>query len=74
MVTEGIVKNGKLARVYRKGKEIAKGKISEIKRFKDDVSEVRAGYECGITLNNFADFEPADIIECFEILEIRPEL
>lgn len=74
MVTEGIVKNGKLARVYRKGKEIAKGKISEIKRFKDDVLEVRAGYECGITLNNFADFEPADIIECFEILEIRPEL
>ena len=74
MVTEGIVKNGKLARVYRKGKEIAKGKISEIKRFKDDVSEVRAGYECGITLNNFADFEPSDIIECFEILEIRPEL
>lgn len=74
MVTEGIVKNGKLARVYRKGREIAKGKISEIKRFKDDVSEVRAGYECGITLNNFADFEPADIIECFEILEIRPEL
>lgn len=74
MVTEGIVKNGKFARVFRKGKEISKGRVAEIKRFKDDVAEVRAGYECGITLNNFSDFEPGDVIECFEILEIRPEL
>lgn len=74
MVTEGIIKRDKFARVFRKGKEISKGRISEIKRFKDDVTEVRAGYECGITLNNFADFEPSDIIECFEILEIRPDL
>lgn len=74
MVTEGLVKKDKFARVFRKGKEIAKGRVSEIKRFKDDVTEVKAGYECGITLNNFSDFEPQDIIECFEILEIRPEL
>ena len=74
MVTEGIVKREKLARVFRKGKEIAKGRIDDIKRFKDDVSEVKAGYECGISINNFADFEPQDIIECFEILEIRPDL
>lgn len=74
MVTEGIAKNGKFARVFRKGKEISKGRVAEIKRFKDDVAEVRAGYECGITLNNFSDFEPGDVIECFEILEIRPEL
>lgn len=74
MVTEGIVKREKLARVFRKGREIAKGRIDDIKRFKDDVSEVKAGYECGISINNFADFEPQDIIECFEILEIRPDL
>ena len=74
MVTEGIIKRDKFARVFRKGKEISKGRISEIKRFKDDVTEVRAGYECGITLKKFADFEPSDIIECFEILEIRPDL
>lgn len=75
MVIEGLVKNGKFARVFRKNKEISsRGRISEIKRFKDDVAEVRAGYECGITLNNFSDFETGDIIECFEILEIRPEL
>lgn len=74
MVTEGMVKRDKFARVFRKGKEISKGKISDLKRFKDDVSEVRAGYECGISLNNFNEFEPQDIIECFEILEIRPDL
>ena len=74
MVTEGVVKRDKFARVFRKGKEISKGKISDIKRFKDDVSEVRAGYECGISLNNFEDFETGDIIESFEILEIRPDL
>ncbi len=74
MVTEGTVKRDKYARVFRKGKEISKGRISDIKRFKEDVSEVRAGYECGIALNNFDGFEPGDVIECFEILEIRPDL
>ncbi len=74
MVTEGIIKRDKFARVFRKGKEISKGKVSDLKRFKDDVSEVRAGYECGISLHNFNEFESGDIIECFEILEIRPDL
>lgn len=74
MVTEGIIKRDKFARVFRKGKEISKGRVSDLKRFKDDVSEVRAGYECGISLNNFNEFEPGDQIECFEILEIRPDL
>ena len=74
MVTEGIIKRDKFARVFRKGKEISKGRVSDLKRFKDDVSEVRAGYECGISLNNFNEFEPGDLIECFEILEIRPDL
>lgn len=74
MVTEGIIKREKFARVFRKGKEIAKGKISDLKRFKDDVSEVRAGYECGLSMNNFNEFEPSDIVECFEIVEIRPDL
>lgn len=74
MVTEGLVKRDKFARVFRKGREISKGKIFDIKRFKDDVSEVRAGYECGISLNNFDEFETGDVIECFEILEIRPDL
>ncbi len=74
MVTEGLVKRDKFSRVFRKGKEVASGKISALKRFKDDVAEVRAGYECGLSMNNFDEFEPGDIVECFEILEIRPEL
>lgn len=74
MVTEGIIKRDKFARVYRKGKELAKGKVSDLKRFKEDATEVRAGYECGLSMNNFDEFEAGDQVECFEILEIRPEL
>lgn len=74
MVTEGVIKRDKFARVFRKGKELAKGKIYDLKRFKDDVSEVRAGYECGLSMNNFDEFETGDQVECFEILEIRPDL
>lgn len=74
MVTEGMVKRDKFLRIYRKSKEIAKGKIADIKRFKDDVAEVRAGYECGIGVSGFNDYEIGDIFECFEILEVRPDL
>lgn len=74
MVTEGIVKREKNVRVLRAGKEISKGKVSDLKRFKDDVSEVRAGYECGMSVSGFSDYQPGDIFECFEILEIRPDL
>ncbi len=74
MVTEGHIKRDKYARVHRNGAEIAKGRIGDLKRFKDDASEVRAGYECGITVTGFNDYQPGDIIECFEILEIHPEL
>ncbi len=74
MVTEGTIKRDKLARVWRGDKELAKGRIVALKRFKEDASEVRAGYECGISLNNFDEFESGDVIECFEILEIRPDL
>ncbi len=74
MVTEGIIKRDKLARVFRKDKEIAKGRVGDLKRFKDDASEVRAGYECGMNVTGFSDYQVGDIIECFEILEIRPDL
>lgn len=74
MVTEGIVKRDKYVRVMRSGKEVAKGKVADLKRFKEDVSEVRAGYECGISLSGFGDYQTGDIFECFEILEIRPDL
>lgn len=74
MVTEGIVKRDKHVRVLRAGKEISKGRVADLKRFKEDVSEVRAGYECGMSVSGFSDYQPGDIFECFEILEIRPDL
>ena len=53
---------------------IWKGTISSLKRFKDDVQEVRAGFECGIGLSDFQDLKPGDIIETYEDREIERKL
>ena len=50
------------------------GKISGLRRFKDDVKEVAEGFECGISLEGFNDVKEGDIIECFEIEEIKTKL
>ena len=69
-VTEGkMMRNGK-AKVIRAKKEIWKGTFGSLKRFKDDVREVLQGYECGINLNGFDEFEVGDIIECAEVVEV----
>ena len=69
-VTEGkMVRNGK-AKVLRNKKEIWKGTFGSLKRFKDDVREVLQGYECGINLNGFDEFEVGDVIECAEVVEV----
>jgi translation initiation factor IF-2 len=69
-VLEGkLMRNGK-AKVIRAKKEIWKGTIAGLKRFKDDVREVMQGYECGINLNGFDEFEPGDLIEVSEVVEI----
>jgi translation initiation factor IF-2 len=65
-VTEGrIVRGG--ARVWRGGKTIATDRIESLRRFRDDVREVAAGFECGIALANFHDIQEGDILECFSI-------
>ena len=70
-VLEGkLMRNGK-AKVIRAKKEIWKGTIAGLKRFKDDVREVMQGYECGINLNGFDEFEPGDLIEVSEVVEIN---
>lgn len=74
MVTEGIIKRDARSRVYRKGEVIHESRIQTLRRFKDEVGEVRAGYECGIQVSGFNGYQPGDIIECFEILEFRPSL
>lgn len=67
MVEEGSVKVGAKARVFRRNELIYNGEIVSLRRFQDDVKEVKAGLECGIRLDNFADFEEGDKIDCFEI-------
>ncbi|MCQ9208716.1 MAG: translation initiation factor IF-2 [Omnitrophica bacterium] len=61
-------------RVVRDNEEVFKGKISSLRRFKEDVKEVSAGNECGIVINNFKNTRSADIIECFEIEKIARRL
>jgi translation initiation factor IF-2 len=63
-VTEGRITRGG-ARIYRAGKVIATDRIESLRRFRDDVREVLANYECGIGLANFHDLEEGDIIECY---------
>lgn len=74
MVLTGSVRRDFNARVVRKGEVLHTGKIDTLKRFKDDVTEVKAGYECGIRVTGFDEYAEGDRIECFEILEVRPAL
>ena len=74
MVTEGSIRRDFNARVVRKGEVLHTGRIDTLKRFKDDVTEVKAGYECGIRVTGFEEYKEGDLIECFEILKIRPPL
>lgn len=74
MIMEGSIVRNKVARLSRKGKVLSEGKIDTLKRFKDDVTEVKAGFECGIRLDSFNDYEEGDVIETFEVEKIRPSL
>jgi len=74
MVTEGIIRRAGTARLYRGDELIHESKIDTLKRFKDDVKEVRAGYECGINVAGYDDYQEGDVIECYEVEEIRPSL
>jgi len=65
-VRDGIVTRNSLARVSRNGGVVHEGRISSLKHFKDDVSELRAGFECGIGIEGFADFEEGDVIELYK--------
>ncbi len=67
MVEQGVVRVGLKARVFRNNNLIFNGDIRSLRRFQDDVKEVRAGLECGIRLDNFMDFEEGDLIDIFDI-------
>ena len=71
MVTEGIVKRNNPIRVLRDNVVIFEGELESLRRFKDDVSEVRNGMECGIGVKNYNDVKVGDQIEVFEVVEIK---
>ncbi len=68
-----IIRNNKI-RLIRDGIVIHEGEIGSLKRFKDDVREVDAGYECGLNINNFNDLKVGDIIEAYKIVETKKKL
>jgi translation initiation factor IF-2 len=68
MITDGIVKNSALCRIMRDGVVIYEGKLASLQRGKDQAKEVKAGFECGMTIENFNDEKVADIIEFYEMV------
>jgi translation initiation factor IF-2 len=69
-VTDGVIRRGAKARLMRGGKEVYKGSIAQLRRFKDDVREVGTGFECGINLQNYDNVQEGDIIEAYEMVEV----
>jgi translation initiation factor IF-2 len=74
MVTSGNIKRPCEARLVRDGAVVWTGKVGGLKRFKDDVKEVAEGMECGISLDGFSDIKDGDIIEAFEVEEVKTKL
>ena len=74
LVSDGTVKRGENARLIRDDIVVYDGKISELKRFKDDAKEVQSGQECGIAFDNNEDIKANDRIECYEVLEIKKKI
>ena len=73
-VTDGKIERSQLMRLLRDGVVYYEGKNSSLRRFKDDVKEVQSGYECGIGIENYNDIKVGDVIECYYLEEIRPEV
>ena len=69
-VTDGVIERSSLVRVLRNGVVIYSGKMASLRRFKDDVKEVKNGYECGITIEKYNDIKEGDIIEASIMKEI----
>ena len=74
MVLDGVVKRSSRIRLIRDSMVIHTGELSGLKRFKDDVKEVKSGYECGVSLKDYNDIKAGDIVEAFEISEFERTL
>jgi translation initiation factor IF-2 len=73
-VTEGLIKRGAQIRLLRENVVIYTGELDSLKRFKDDVREVKSGFECGLSLKNYNDIEVGDQLEAFEVVEVERSL
>ena len=73
-VVEGVIPRNALVRLLRDNRVVFEGKISSLRRFKDDVAEVRTGFDCGIGLERFQDFKPGDVIEAYGREEVAATL
>ncbi|MCE3268186.1 MAG: bacterial translation initiation factor 2 (bIF-2), partial [Burkholderiales bacterium] len=71
MVTDGLIKRNSKIRIIRDSMVIHDGELSTLKRFKDDVKEVKSGYECGLSVSDYNDLKIGDIIESYEITEVK---
>jgi translation initiation factor IF-2 len=74
-VTEGTVRKGSRVRIVRDGVVVLElGVLQTLKRFKDEVNEVQSGQECGMAFQGFQDIKPGDLIECFNVEEVKRSL
>ena len=73
-VTEGVIKRGCKVRLLRDNVVIHEGSLKTLKRFKDEVKDVREGFECGMGFENYSDIQEGDMIECFELREVARTL
>jgi len=74
MVTDGLIKRDSQVRVLRDNIVMFTSKVDSLRRFKNDASEVKSGFECGVTVHNYSDVKPGDVIEAFVTQRVAPEL
>jgi translation initiation factor IF-2 len=74
VVQSGSIRVGANAKVYRESELIYNGQVQSLRRFKDDVREVKSGLECGIRLDNFEEFEVGDVIKVSTMTEVAARL
>jgi translation initiation factor IF-2 len=73
-VLEGVIKKGSNIRLLRDGAVIYEGQLDSLKRFKDDVKEVKSNFECGISIKNFDDLQVNDKLEAYEHVQVARKL
>ena len=73
-VQDGVIRRNSMVRVLRNNVVIHSGELDSLKRFKDDVKEVKNNFECGLSIKNFNEIEVGDMLEVFEVVEVARKL